>query len=269
MKKITKTKIRKNEKRNSKKSFKQKQVQKLKKSFHRFFDKIHCVVIYMILGMVIFSGCEGNVSVLKNGTMEEFPQTEDIKCDDAGSQKTQEDKDSEGAVMSKNEDLDQDEQKDAENLIYVDLGGAVKNPGVYSLTEGSRVFEVIALAGGFQKDAYSKAINQAQVLEDGEQIYVYTVQEAEDLLSRGVLLGKDALVENSNSAENIVSGNKVNLNLANKEVLMTLTGIGSTRAEAILQYRAVHGKFGKIEELMQVEGIKEKTYEKIKDYITV
>ena len=96
---------------------------------------------------------------------------------------------------------------------------------------------------------------------DGQKIYVYTMEEAKELLEQPE--------NNAELSGNSDLTNKVNINLADKSALMTLTGIGATRADAILQYRASHGKFKKIEDLMLVEGIKEKTYDKIKDCITV
>lgn len=249
-----------------------------------------CVILYIL----VFSGCGRDVSVLKNGTMEESSGTEytddnDIENQDAENQDT-ENQDTEDQDINKeqknveteknNSDTNHSASQESggiksEKLIYVDVGGAVVKPGVYSLSEGSRVFEVLELAGGFTKDAYTKAINQAEILLDGEKIYVYTTQEAEELLAQGmfsefgVWLESGSFVESGSLSEGKSSAGKVNLNKADKEELMTLSGIGSTRADAILQYRTEHGAFRSIEELMQVEGIKEKTYEKIKDCITV
>ncbi len=256
MKKIRKKQKSNIKKRNSKKRFVKRTVQMFQKSFRRFLCKIHVVMICGILLMPILTGCGRDVSVLKSGTMEDSSKTEDAKYNDTENQDT---RDEQGG---KEVSVPEENNTDIENLIYVDVGGAVKNPGVYALREGSRVFEVIAQAGGFTKDAYVKAINQAQILEDGEQIYVYTMQEAEELFCQ------EGTAKESFGTANDSDG-KVNLNLADKGALMTLTGIGETRAEAILQYRSEHGKFRNIEELMQVDGIKEKTYEKIKDCITV
>ena len=162
-------------------------------------------------------------------------------------------------------------------LIYVDVAGAVCSPGVYTLPEGSRVFQAIEKAGGFADNADRESMNQAGRLEDGQQIRVYTREEAELLKAQGqvpqtVSSGGSALegdLQTSDSGNGTDGGGKVNLNTADKEELMTLTGIGETRAEAILAYREENGGFRTPEDLMQVEGIKEKTYEKLKDQITV
>ena len=153
-------------------------------------------------------------------------------------------------------------------VIYVDVTGAVKAPGVYTLPAGSRVFEAIALAGGAREDASLENLNQAGLLQDGQQIRVYTEEEAAQMAQQGSLPslpGAEAAAGQKEGQE----ASKVNINTAGKDELMTLTGIGETRAEAILAYRQETGGFQAPEDLMQVEGIKEKTFEKLKDQITV
>ena len=153
-------------------------------------------------------------------------------------------------------------------VIYVDVTGAVKAPGVYTLPAGSRVFEAIALAGGAREDASLENLNQAGILQDGQQIRVYTEEEAAQMAQQGSLPslpGAEAAAGQKEGQE----ASKVNINTAGKDELMTLTGIGETRAEAILAYRQETGGFQVPEDLMQVEGIKEKTFEKLKDQITV
>ena len=127
------------------------------------------------------------------------------------------------------------------------------------------------LAGGFREDAAVELVNQAEALNDGQQIRIFTREEARQQEEAG---GAPADPQMTNQETDASGGNTsgeglVNLNRADKSALMTLTGIGETRAEAILAYRETHGGFSSVEELMQVEGIKEKTYEKLKDKITV
>ena len=152
----------------------------------------------------------------------------------------------------------QEEQEPAET-VYVYVCGAVNAPGVYELNEDARVFEAITLAGGMTAEAAPEAVSQARTVADGEQIYVPTVQEVQ-MQGSGV--------------EDIVTGNadvngKVNINTAGKEELMTLTGIGEAKAQSILDYREEHGRFGSIEDLMLIEGIKEGVFNKIKEDITI
>ena len=152
----------------------------------------------------------------------------------------------------------QEEQEPAET-VYVYVCGAVNAPGVYELKKDARVFEAITLAGGMTAEAAPEAVSQARTVADGEQIYVPTVREVQ-MQGSGV--------------EDIVTGNadvsgKVNINTAGKEELMTLTGIGDAKAQSILDYREEHGKFGSIEDLMLIEGIKEGVFNKIKEDITI
>ncbi len=137
--------------------------------------------------------------------------------------------------------------------IYVHICGEVNNPGVYELAEGSRIFEAVEAAGGFTEEAAQTSLNLAQVISDEEQIVILTQDEA----------AEKARLEREQAA------GIVNLNTASKEQLMTLTGIGESRAEDILRYRQESGGFQAIEEIMNVPGIKESAYLKIKDSITV
>lgn len=139
-------------------------------------------------------------------------------------------------------------------VIFVYVCGAVREPGVYELPAGSRVYEAVAAAGGMTEQADEKSLNQAGVLEDGQQITVYTAEEAATLP-----------VQDGTGT----SGGKVNLNTASRDALRTLPGIGEAKADAILAYRDEHGGFKSTEEIQQVEGIKEKVFEKIKDQIEV
>lgn len=151
--------------------------------------------------------------------------------------------------------------------IYVDVCGAVAEPGVFCLPEGSRVFQAIEAAGGFLPEAAENYVNRAQGLSDGEQLYVPTKEEAltmerTDAVSSGE--EKDEAPEGGTE-----HAGKVNLNTADETELCTLTGIGASKAKAIIAYREENGPFASIEDLMKVEGIKEGTFHKIKDEIEV
>lgn len=146
--------------------------------------------------------------------------------------------------------------------IFVDVCGAVNQPGVYELSSDSRVFQAIEAAGGMTEEASGTSVNQAQPLEDGQQVYVPTVQEAEE---RNLAPAASEIQESGNSTGNEM----VNLNTADAETLKTLSGIGDSKAQAILAYREEHGAFSSIEEIMQVPGIKESTFSMIKDKIAV
>ncbi len=143
----------------------------------------------------------------------------------------------------------------------VHVCGAVEAPGVYTLPEGSRVADAVKAAGGVRTDAAEAAVNLAREITDGEQIYIPTIEEWED----GQASGSDASAKQGASG----SDGKVDINHADAGQLTTLPGIGATRAADIIAYRDAHGSFGKIEDLMKVPGIKEGTYQKLKDHICV
>lgn len=145
--------------------------------------------------------------------------------------------------------------------------GAVRNPGVYDFPKGTRLNEVIDLAGGFTEDAASAYLNLAQQAEDGEKIYVPTIMELASWYPEQTELGVEK--EAARSGETAQSEEQININTADIDMLTTLPGIGETKANYIVSYREEHGEFQSIEELKNVEGIKEGVFEKIKNLIAV
>lgn len=162
-------------------------------------------------------------------------------------------------------------------LVYIHVCGLVSTPGVYGLPAGSRVYEAIEAAGGFSEAAVPDYLNLAQVLEDGMKIQVPDREQAEEWKARGLtqsgisMGGGTAGVQTSGRTGNGEGGSKarVNLNTASREELMTLRGIGASRADDIIHYRQEFGGFKSIEDIMNVSGIKDAAFEKIKDSITV
>lgn len=136
--------------------------------------------------------------------------------------------------------------------------------GVYELRTDARIYEALEAAGGMTEDAAADWINQAEALSDGERIYVPTQEEAEE--SAQSVSGQWA-DPNGNAGGSV--SDKININTATKEELMTLSGIGASKAESILKYRQEHGNFQSIEDLKKIEGIKDGVFNKIKDDITV
>lgn len=160
------------------------------------------------------------------------------------------------------EDFEETESSEIEEeieTIFIHVCGQVVNPGVYEVDESSRVYEVIHMAGGMTESAAKDYVNQAEPLTDGQKIYIPSNEEVEQ-----------REVQQNYSSSYVGEGEKkVNINIADKDELMSLTGIGEKRAEAILVYRQEKGTFENAEELMQVEGISQGIYDKIKDQITV
>ena len=154
-------------------------------------------------------------------------------------------------------------QKEVEVLsnLVIDVKGAVTAPGVYEMEPGDRIHHVISKAGGLTKEANELIINLAAPLEDGMVIYVPKQGEEQAM---------PALVQgNSTNPSSQSSEGVVNINQATLEQLQTLTGIGPSKAEAILSYREEKGLFKSIDDIKNVSGIGEKTFEKLKEEITI
>lgn len=204
------------------------------------------VAVLTVCGMFFF-GCAGESdkreSITPIEVSEEQKDTEEKKAEKEG------------------------ENQGKESVVYVHVCGQVNVPGVYELPEGSRIYEAVAAAGGMTNQAAGERLNQAAAVEDGQQIYVLSKEEAaKDAESAGGEAGVlDASIPGMPQAED----GKVNLNTATAEELMTLSGIGEAKAEAILRYREEHGGFQKVEELMEVEGIKEGVFHKIKEQVKI
>ncbi len=146
--------------------------------------------------------------------------------------------------------------------VLVHVCGEVLLPGVYALPPESRVYEAVEKAGGFTEEADTDALNLAGPLSDGAKIYVPAEGETN--------AGHESEGLSGETAEKVPSGTvgTVNINTATKEELMSLSGIGESKAEAILQYRESSGPFQNPSDIMNVKGIGEGMYQKIKDRIT-
>ena len=154
------------------------------------------------------------------------------------------------------EDKNQKEEVVEQDLITVDVKGAVKSPGIYDLPVGSRINDAVQKAGGLTDNADSKSINLAQRISDEALVYIPTKEEA---------TSQEAQSNASNTKEN----KKVNLNKASLEELKQVKGLGSKRAQDIIDHRESNGKFKSVDELKKVSGIGAKTIEKLKEYVTV
>ena len=150
------------------------------------------------------------------------------------------------------------EESTEQDLITVDVKGAVKSPGIYDLPVGSRVHDAVQKAGGLTDEADSKSLNLAQKISDEALVYVPT--KGEEAASQQVASGTTA----STSKDK-----KVNLNKASLEELKQVKGLGGKRAQDIIDHREANGKFKSVDELKKVSGIGAKTIEKLKDYVTV
>lgn len=182
------------------------------------------------------------------------------------------------------------EQPADSTVIWVHVCGAVRKAGVYELPAGSRVFEAVQEAGGFAADADESYVNQAQRLSDGAKLVIPTVEQVKEAaVDSRTDAGQIGIVEQAGVQQDgygvsdagtgdgagqtdpvsVAADGRININTASEAQLCEIPGIGATRAAAIAAYRQEHGGFSSIEEIMNVSGIKEGTYAKIKDRITV
>ena len=162
-------------------------------------------------------------------------------------------------AVSKDSSTEKEEKEEPveQDLITVDVKGAVKSPGIYDLPVGSRVNDAVQKAGGLTDQADSKSLNLAQKISDEALVYVPTK-------------GEEASQQSGSGATSSTSKEKkVNLNKASLEELKQVKGLGGKRAQDIIDHRESNGKFKSVDELKKVSGIGAKTIEKLKDYVTV
>lgn len=193
----------------------------------------------VILFVWIFTGCTSKKD--ETAKLSEISATEE---GESGEEKAEE------------AEIVPEESAAAPAVIFVHVCGEVQRPGVYELPFGSRVYEALEAAGGMTEAASLSCLNQAEKVSDGQQIYVLSEEEAMTVQTKesGTSQGEDG---------------KISLNTASKDELMTLTGIGEVKAEAIIRYREDKGGFTSIEELKEIEGIKEGVFNKVKDQIKI
>ena len=185
------------------------------------------------------------------------------------------------------ENIVQEEKEDIE-ILKVDIKGYVENPGVYELNENSRVIDAINIAGGLKETANTDYINLSKKLVDEMVIIIYSEDETEkfkqtdkeiiyieyecdclDNINDACITEKDIVNTNGSTSSNESNSTyeKISINTATIEELMTLDGIGESKAKAIIEYREKNGEFKQLEEIMNVSGIGEAAYSKIKDNI--
>ena len=180
-----------------------------------------------------------------------------------------------------------EEEIETEKSLSIDIKGAVKNPGVYELKDGSVVKDAIDVSGGLLESANTEHINLSKKIVDEMVIIIYTNEEIQEMTEGSTSvkvvdkecicpkIENNACIDNNNKYANISSeinqstSNKISLNNASKEELMTLNGIGESKANAIIEYRNNNGLFKQIEDITNVKGIGNSVYEKIKDRLTL
>ncbi len=260
--------------------------------------------VIMFLTLAGLTGCQNEESEFLEKELEqeesgetadveqkELKDTESGKASLAGtdlaSETSPDSTESEGISKKKAEITESDQssaiQQPVSRTIYVDVCGAVVNPGVYELSSDSRVFQAIEKAGGYLPGAAASYLNRARSLYDGQQIYVPTQEEVDSqtipltqdetaqdgVVQEGTAQTRTAADNTADGTGSTQAGQRINLNTADVSQLSTLTGVGESKALAIIAYREENGPFTSIEDIMNVPGIKEGTYEKIKDKIAI
>lgn len=165
--------------------------------------------------------------------------------------KTESSDKSSNTTKDKSKSDSKDKSGNTTGKCFVQVVGAVNKPGVYELDSNARIFQAIFMAGGLREDADETGLNQAQKVSDGMKLEIKTKGEA--------------LLE----VESSQSDNRVDLNTADAKTLMTLPGIGESKANSIIKYRENNGRFNSCEDLKNITGIKDGVYNKIADSIKV
>lgn len=219
-------------------------------------------LVMIMIGMMPFiNGCGEKASVVH---MDSEQSTTDTASDDKETSKEADIKPPQGDDEDEkgNKVPQEGEAETGTQAIYVHVCGAVNHPGVYQLPALSRVFQAIEMAGGFTAEAAGSTVNLADEVSDGQQIFVLTQEE---VLENPPEIASGATGDTQTEVGEI----KININTADVSGLCELTGIGESKALEIIRYREESGPFGAVEELKNVSGIGDKTFEKIKDQITI
>lgn len=162
------------------------------------------------------------------------------------------------------------QSSDQPTKVVCDISGAVKNEGVYTLKNGSRLADLIDAAGGLTKRAQLKAINRSMILNDQDKVYVpYKGEKVEMAATANGNSLNSSTSSGAGATSSSPMGDKINLNTASATDLQKLNGIGEKKAEQIIAYRDQNGGFKSIDDLKNVSGIGDKTFETLKDQITI
>lgn len=176
--------------------------------------------------------------------------------------------------LSENEILNSVENggtdNEEENKILIHITGSVKAEGVVILNSGDRIIDAIEAAGGEKEDADLSKLNLAYILQDGEKLYVPSINDTEEKVYVTAENGENVIIEGAGNTDK-VDGKKetVNINTATKEELMTLPGVGESTAIKIIDYRKSNGKFQKIEDIKNVPGIGDSKFQNMKEKLSV
>ncbi|MCI8400573.1 MAG: ComEA family DNA-binding protein [Lachnospiraceae bacterium] len=235
---------------------------------------VFLAALIIIVGVLTGCGGRGSAVVIEGGGENAVESTKEEGRQESTAEDTMPEKapQSAGSEAAAGEEADTPQEK----RIFVHVCGEVCRPGVYELAEGSRVQAVVEAAGGLTQDAAPEAVNLAAVVTDGSKVTIPSRQESS--VEAGETT-QGSWYETPEDTKNALNPSKkdeaggsaalVDINRAGVAELLTIPGIGETRAGAIIAYREEYGPFGEIEDIMKVTGIKDGLFSKIRDYITV
>lgn len=223
------------------------------------------IVISVIAAVVLLCGCKREKQTVFTETVYASGSSGYSVSGGAPGENSSEEEDGNGDTrqLSGQEILYEDQHEHVET-ICVFVCGAVNREGVYELPESARVIDAVEAAGGYSEEADRIYVNQAEYVYDTQRIEIPTVEEAQRL--REIAEESGGVQGDSDSAR---ENGLIDINTADRQELMRIPGIGESKADRIIEYRQIHGRFGSIEELMNVSGIGSGMYEKMKDCITV
>lgn len=210
-------------------------------------------LIYILLGISIILG--GIIIIIYKNNKNTKEEVVDIFKEEENTKEQQENNNK--------------QNKEEITKVIVDIKGMVASPGVYEVESTFRVNDVITLAGGLLEGADTSKINLAKVVYDEMTIIIYSKEEVIEKFKEENCICEECDIINNACINDITDNNLININTATKEELQTITGIGESKAKAIIEYREENGLFQNIEDIKNVSGIGESLFEKIKVYITV
>jgi len=223
-----------------------------------YSPQLRKMAVIVLLGLVIFAGS----SLVDKGNEPELETARGSSSEVTGASAAEET--SEAPAGSR-------EDASPYGTIYVDIGGAVKNPMLAELPDGSRVDDAIKAAGGLKKEADMTTINRAEFLVDGQKIFIpsFALDEDGNIIETPAASAASSGGGTAASTSTADPSGKVNINTADSTQLQTLNGVGPATAQKIIDYREANGRFASVEDIRNVSGIGDKTFEKLKEYITI
>ena len=223
------------------------------------------IVISVLATVIVLSGCKREKQTVFTDTVYASGGSGSSVSWSVSEETTAEAEDTAGDTRDQvQKELPGEDLPEQEDTICVFVCGAVNCEGVYELPESARVIDAVEAAGGYSEEADRIYVNQAEYVYDTQRVEIPTIEEAQRLRE----IAEEAGISEGDSASAHESG-LIDINTADKLQLMKIPGIGENKAERIIEYRQIHGRFGSVEELMNVSGIGSGMFEKMKNCITV